>query len=128
MVQLIKRVKISSEKVGLKLNIQKTRGMSTGEQANLSVDDKEIRKVTCYEYLWALITNDSYIHDKIKRRISLGKAAMAKLTKIMKDLGVSTNTKKLVQTTALPAVLYGCERQRRRKADKRKLDAVELWT
>jgi hypothetical protein len=90
MVQLIKRVKISSEKVGLKLNIKKTRVMSTGEQANILVEGKEIRTVTSYKFLGALITNDGYIHDEIKRRISLGKAAIAKLTKIMKDLGVST--------------------------------------
>ena len=57
------------------------------------VDGEEIRTVTSYKFLGALITNDGYIHDEIKRRITLGKAAMAKLTKIMKDSGVSTNTK-----------------------------------
>jgi hypothetical protein len=71
----------------------------------------------------ALITNAGYIHDEIKRRITLGKAAMEKLTKIMKDSGVSTNTKvKLVQTIVFPAVLYGCERWTLMKAEKRKLD------
>jgi hypothetical protein len=99
MVQLIKRVKISSERAGLKLHRKKTRVMSTGEQANILVDGEEIRTVTSYKFFGAVITNDGYIHDEIKRRISLGKAAMAKLTKIMKDSGVSTNTKvKLVQT------------------------------
>jgi hypothetical protein len=54
---------------------------------------------------------------------------MAKLTKIMKDSGVSTNTKvKLLQTIVFPAVLYGCESWTLMKADKRKLDALELWT
>jgi hypothetical protein len=65
------------------------------------------------------------IHDEIKRRITLGKAAMAKLTKIMEDSGVSTNTKvKLVQTIVFPAVLYGCESWTLMKADKMKLDAL----
>jgi hypothetical protein len=91
MGQLIKRVKISSEKVGLKLNIKKTRLMSIGEQGNILVDGEEIRTVKSYKFLVALITNDGYIHDEIKRRITLGKAAMAKLTKIVKDSGVSTN-------------------------------------
>jgi hypothetical protein len=85
MGQLIKRVKISSEKAGLKLNIKKTRVMSIGEQGNILVDGEEIRTVSSYKFLGALITNDGYIHDEIKRRITLGKAAMAKLTKIMKD-------------------------------------------
>jgi hypothetical protein len=59
----------------------------------------------------------------------LGKAAMAKLTKIMKDSGVLTNTKvKLVQTIVFPAVLYGCESWTLMKADKRKLYAFKLWT
>jgi hypothetical protein len=93
MGQLMKRVKISSEKAGLKLNIKKTRVMSIGDQGNILVDGEEIRTVTSYKFLGALITNDGYtrIHDDMKRRIMLGKAAMAKLTKIMKDSGFSTN-------------------------------------
>ena len=115
--------------MGLKLNIKKTRVMSIGEQGNILVGGKEIRTVTSYKFLGALITSDGYIHDEIKRRITLGKAAMAKLTKIMKDSGVSTNTKvKLVQRIVFPAVLYGCESWTLMKADKRKLDAFELWT
>jgi ABC-type histidine transport system ATPase subunit len=112
MVQLIKMVKNSSKKAGLKLNIKKTRVMSTGEQGNILVDGEEIRTVTSYKFSGALITNDGYIYDEIKRRISLGKAAMANLTKITKDSGVSTNTKvKLVQTIVFPAVLYGGQQQ-----------------
>jgi hypothetical protein len=128
MVQLIKRVKINSEKAGLKLNIKKTGVISTGEQGNILADGEEIRTVTSCKVLGALITNDGYVHDEIKK-ISLGKAAMAKFTKIMKDSGVSTNTKlKLVQTRVFPAVLYGCESWTLMKADKMKLDAFELWT
>jgi hypothetical protein len=93
MVQLIKRVKISSVMAGLKLNIRKTRVMSTGEQANILADGEEIRIVTSYKFLGALITNNGYIHDVIKRRISFGQAGMAQLTNDMKDSGVSTNTK-----------------------------------
>jgi hypothetical protein len=129
MGQLIKRVKISSEKAGLKLNIKKTTVMSIGEQGNILVDGEEIRTVTSYKFLGALITNDGYSNDEIKRRINLGKAAMAKLTNIRKGSGVSTNTKvKLVQTTVFAAVLYGCESWTLMNADKRKLDAFELWT
>jgi hypothetical protein len=77
--------------------------MSIGEQGNILVDSEEIRTVIICKLIVVLITNDCYIHDEIKRRISLDKAAMAKLTKIMKDSGVSTNTKvKLVQTIVSP--------------------------
>jgi hypothetical protein len=92
--------------VGLKLNVKKTKVMSTGEQGNILVDGEEIRTVTSYKFLGALITNDGYIHDEIKRRISLGKSAMAKLTKITKDSGVSINTKvKITQTIGFQAML-----------------------
>jgi hypothetical protein len=83
MVQWKKSVKISCEKAGLRLNIKKTRVMSIGKQGNILVDGEEIRTVTSYKFLGVLITNDGYIHDEIKRRITLGKAAMAKFTKIM---------------------------------------------
>jgi hypothetical protein len=83
MGQLIKRVKISSKKTSLKLNIKKTTIMSIREQGNISVEGEEIRTVTSYKFLGALITNDGHIHDEIKR-ITLGKSAMAKLTKIMR--------------------------------------------
>jgi hypothetical protein len=56
--------------------------MGTGQQGNILVDGEEIRTVTSYKFLGALITNYGYIHDEIKRRITLGKAAMAKLTKL----------------------------------------------
>jgi threonine dehydratase len=61
------------------MNIKKTRVLSTGEQANVLVDGEKIRTVTSYKFLGALITNDGCIHDEIKKIISLGKAAMAKL-------------------------------------------------
>ncbi|GFG34120.1 hypothetical protein Cfor_05576 [Coptotermes formosanus] len=84
-VKLIKRVKTSSEKAGFKLNLKKTRVLSTGEQVNLLVDGQEISAVTSYKILGVLITNTGYSKHKIKRKIRLGRAAMAKLSKIMKD-------------------------------------------
>jgi hypothetical protein len=103
--------------------------MRNGEQVSILVDGKEISTVTSYKFLGAHITNDGYTKDKIKRTIiSLGKAAMAKLSKIMKKSGVATDTEvKLVQTRVFPAVFYVCESWTLRKADKRKLDAFELW-
>jgi hypothetical protein len=91
--------------------------MRTGEQVN----SEEISTVTSYTFLGALIANYGYTKDEIKRRITLGKAAMAKLTQQFQP------APDLVQTIVFPAVLYGCETW---KADKRKLDAFELrtWT
>jgi hypothetical protein len=102
--------------------------MSTGKQTHRPVDSKEISTVTSYKFLGDLITSDGYNRQKIKRRISLSKATMSKLTQNMNDLVVSTNTEvKLVQTVVLPAVLYGCESWTLRKADKREIRAFELW-
>jgi hypothetical protein len=61
------------------------RVMSTGGQGSIIVDGEEIRTVTSYKFVGALIINDGYIHDEIKRTITLGKAATANLTTIMKD-------------------------------------------
>jgi hypothetical protein len=103
---------------------KKTRVMSTGEQENIFVHSEKISTITGYEFSGALITNDGYTRDEIERRIALGKAAMAKLTKIMEDSTVSTNTKvKKVQTMVFPAVFYGCNSWTPKKADKRKIDA-----
>jgi hypothetical protein len=129
MAELIKRVKNGSERVGLKFNLKKTSVMSTGEQVIIFADGEETSTVTSYKFLGALITNDIYTKDEIKRRINLGEAAMANLTKIMRDSSVSTNTKvKLVQIIVLPTVLYGCKSWMLRKTHKRKIDAFELWT
>jgi hypothetical protein len=73
--------------------------------------------------------SDGYNREELERRISLGKAAMSKLTKIVKGLGVPTSTEvKLVQAVVFPEVLDGCKRWVLKKADKRKIDASELWT
>jgi hypothetical protein len=75
-----------------------------------------------------LVTSDSYNREVLKR-ISLDKAAMSKLVKMMKDLGVSTSTKvKLVQTIVLPAALYACKSCMKRKANNLMIEAFELWT
>jgi hypothetical protein len=73
------------------------------------------------------MTNDGYTMEEINRRISLGKASMANLTKIMKDSEFSTNIKdKLVHTIVFPAVLHQCESRMLKKADKRKIDTFNL--
>jgi ribosomal protein L10 len=92
--------------------------MSTGEQVEISVNGEELSTVTSNNFLEAVITNYSYTKNEINRIISLGKAATANFTYVMKASGVSTNSQvKLVHTTDFPAVLYGCERWMLRKAN-----------
>ena len=93
MIELIKRVKNSSDRVGLNLNLQKTTVMSTVGKVNIFSDCEDSSAVTNYKFLVVLITNVSYTNEETKKRISLSKLAMANLTKIIKDLKVSTNTK-----------------------------------
>jgi len=75
------------------LHLYKTRVMSTVENVQIFSDGEDIGTVTNYKFLVVLITNDSYTNEETKKRISLSKPAMANLTKIIKDLEVSTNTK-----------------------------------
>ena len=96
--------------VSLNWNLQKTTVMSTVEKVNIFSDVEHISTVSNYKFLVVLITNDSYTNEEPKERVSLSKPAMANLTKIIKGLEVSTNTKvKLLQTTVFPAVLFGCK-------------------
>jgi len=75
------------------LNLKKTTEMNNVEKVNIPSDGEDISTVTNYKFLVVLITNDSYTNEEIKKRISLIKAAMANLTKVTKNLKVSTNTK-----------------------------------
>ena len=93
MTELIKWVKNNSERVGLNLSLQKTTVMSNVEKVNIFWDGEDISTVTNYKFLVVLITNDSYTNEETKKRISLSKAEMANLTKITKDLEVSTKPK-----------------------------------
>ena len=79
--------------MGLNLNLQKTTVMSTVGKVNIFSDGEDSSAVTNYKFLVVLITNVSYTNEETKKRISLSKLAMANLTKIIKDLKVSTNTK-----------------------------------
>ena len=107
--ELIKQDKNNSERVGLYLKLQKARIMRTVEKVNIFLDGEDNSTVFNYKFFIVLITHDSYINEEIKE-ILLNKPAMENLTKIIKFLEVSTNTKvKLLQTTVFLAVLYGCK-------------------
>ena len=90
---------------------------------------KNMTSVDKLNFLGVTIARSGYCTDEIKRRIILGKVAAKKLNKVIKDSGVSVKTKiKIFQTIVFPIVLYGCESWTLRMADKRKLDAFEMWS
>jgi hypothetical protein len=85
--------------------------------------------INCYTFLGSIIIRDSYDHKEINRRLSIGRRAMTKLEKIMKDRDVKKATKiKIAETVIFPTVTYGSESWTVRKKERKKIDAFELWT
>ena len=102
--------------------------LTTGDTGEVTVDGKEIEVVTKFVFLGELITEDGLCEKEVRRRIAMGKAAMGGLTSILKDRGVTLETKvKLLKVLVFPIVLYGAETWTMRKHDRRKIDASELW-
>ena len=118
-----------SNKAGLKLNIKKTFIMTTGQDASIKRNCVVLKMVDKINFLGVTISKTSSCTEEIKRRIILGKAAMKKCNKFIKDSGISIRTKiKLIQVIIFPIVLYGWESWTLKIADKRKIDAFEMWT
>ena len=128
LIERVERVMRASEKAGLYLNVGKTKVVTTGDIGEVTVDGKYIEVVTKFVFLGALITKDGLCEKAVRRRIATGKAAMGGLTSIWKDRGVTLETKvKLVKVLVFPIVLYGAETWTKRKHERRKIDAFELW-
>ena len=128
MKELIQQVKQHSEEAGLYLNLSKTKIMSTAPLQNFQVNGDSIEVVRNFQFLGVTITHDALCESEVKRRLCLGRKAMTGLTKIWKDKNISLQTKiKLVNALVFPVVLYGCETWVMRKAERRRVDAFELW-
>ena len=130
---LLMKVKKESEKVGLKLNIQKTKIMASGPITSWEIDGETVETVSDFIFLGSKITADGdYSHD-IKRRLLLERRVMTNLHSILKSRDISLPTKvHLVKAMAFPVVMYGCEswtvkKFLVKKAEHRKIDAFELW-
>ena len=116
-----------SEKVGLKLNIQKTkiRIMAPGPITSWQIDGET---VTDFIFLGSKITADGDCSHKIKRPLLLGRKAMTNLDSILKSRDITFPTKVcLVKAMVFPVVMYGCESWTVKKAERRRIDAFELW-
>ena len=122
---LLMKVKEESEKVGLKLNIQKTKIMVSGPITSWEVDGET---VSDFIFGGSKITADGDCGHEIKRRLLLGRKVMTNLDNILKSRDITLPTKvHLVKAMVFPVVMYGCESWTVKKAERRRIDAFELW-
>ena len=123
------KVKVESEKVGLKLNIQKTKIMASGPITSWDIDGETVETVSDFIFLGSKITADGDCSHEIKRRLFLGRKVMTNLDSIFKSRYITLPTKvRLVKAMVFPVVMYGCENWTVRKAEHRRIDAFELWS
>ena len=107
---LLKKVKEESQKVDLKLNIQKTKIMASGPITSWQIDGKTVETVADFIFLSSKITADGDCSHEIKRRLLLGRKVMTNLNSIFKSKDITLPTKVcLVKAMAFPVVVYGCE-------------------
>ena len=122
------KVKEESEKVGLKLNIQKTKITASGPITSWEIDGETVETVTDLLYLGSTITADSDCSHEIKRYLHFERKVMTNLDSILKSRGITLPTKvRLVKATVFPVVIYGCESWTIKKAEHQRIDAFELW-
>ena len=122
---LLMKVKEESEKVGLKLNIQKTKIMASGPITSWQIDWETVAD---FIFLGSKITADGDCCHEIKRRLLLGRKVMTNLDSILKSRDITLSTKvRLVKAMVFPVAMYGCESWTVKKAECRKIDAFELW-
>ena len=117
-----------SEKIGLKLNIQKTKIMASSPSTSWQIDGETVETVTDFIFLGSQITVDGDCSHEIKRHSLLGRKAMTKLDSLLKNGNITLPTKvHLVKAMAFPVVMYGCESWTIKKAECRRIGAFELW-
>ena len=122
---LLMKVKDESEKVGLKLNIQKTKIMASGPITSWQIDGETVETVADFMFLGSKITTDGDCSHEIKRRLILGRKATTNLDSIFKSRDITLPTKvHLIKAMVFPVVMYGCESWTIKKAECRRIDAL----
>ena len=125
---LLMKVKEESEKVGLKLNIKKIKIMASGPITSWQIDGQTRETVADFILGGSKITADGDCSHEIKRRLLLGRKAMTYLNSILKSIDTTLlTTVCLVKAMVFPAVMYVCESWTIKKAERRRIDAFELW-
>ena len=129
MKTLLRKVKKESEKVGLKLNIQKRKIMASGPMSSWEIDGETVETVSDFILGGSKITADGYCSHEIKRHLLLGRKVMTNLdSSIFKSRDITLPTKVcLVKAMVFPVVMYGCENWSVKKAECQRTDAFELW-
>ena len=122
------KVKKESEKVDLKLNIQKMKIMASGPITSWEMDEETVETVSDFILGGSKNTADGDCSHEIKRRLLLGRKVMTNLDSIFKSRDITLPTKvRPVKAMVFPVVMYGCESWTVKKADRRIIDASELW-
>ena len=125
---LLMKVKQESEKVSLKLNIQKTKIMASSPITSWQINGETVETVADFIFGGSKITADGDCSHEIKRPLLLGRKAMPNLDSILKSRDITLLTKVcLVKDMVLPVAMYGCESWTVKKAERRRIDAFELW-
>ena len=123
---LLMKVKEESEKVGFKLNIQKTKIMASGPITSWQIDGETEETVADFIFLGSRITEDGDCNHEIKRRLLLGRKVMTSLDSIFKSRDITLPTKvRLVKAMVFPVVIYGCESWTVKKAECQRIDVLK---
>ena len=125
---LLMKVKEESEKVGFKLNIQKTKIVASGPITSWQIDVETVETGSDFIFGGSKISADGDRSHEIKRCLLLGRKVMTNLDSILKSRDITLPTKvHLVKAMVFPVVMYGCESWTVKKAERRRIDAFELW-
>ena len=125
---LLMKVKEESEKVGLKLNIQKTKIMASGPTTSWEIHGETVETMSDFIFLGSKITADGDCSPEMKRHLLLGRKTMTNLESILKSRDITLLTKVcVVKAVVFPVVMYGCESWTVKKAERQRIDALELW-
>ena len=121
-------MKVESEKVGLKLNVQKTKIMASSPITLWEIDGETMETVSDFIFGGSKITADGDCSHEIKRHLLVGRKVMTNLDSIFKSRDITLPTKvRLVKAMVFPVVMYGFESWTVKKAERRRIDAFELW-
>ena len=122
------KMKEENEKVGLKLNIQKTNIMASGPITSWEIDGKTVETVTDFIFFGSKITGGGDCSHEIKRCLLLGRKVMTNLDSLLKSRDITLPTKvRLVKAMVFPVIMYGCESWTIKKAARQRIDDFELW-
>ena len=122
------KVKEESEKVGLKLNIQKMKTMASGPITSWEIDGETVETMADFIFLGSKITADGDCSHEIKRCLLLGRKVMINIDSIFKSRDITLSIKVcLGKAMVFPVVMYGCESWTIKKAERQRIDAFEVW-